>query len=427
MTRLITRTRSPILTRSRILAAAFTAAAITLSLSACSSTDKAAGPTGAATPSKLAFSAQPGGVQSGNVMAPVQVQLLDALGNVIAGATNNVTLSIVSGTGTAGAVLGGTVTVAAVNGVASFANLTMDKAGAGYILTASEAALTGATSTPFDVTAGAAKNLAFTVQPKIATTGAAFSPALVVTVKDAAGNTVTTATTNVTLALVSNPVGATLAGGLTAPAVGGVATFGNVSINSPGLGYTLTASAANLTGAASGSFNITTTTTTSTWATVSAGTFPTCGVTVSGAAYCWGDALDGDLGNGTTTSTTTPVAVSGTLTFASVSAGNNTTCGVTTDGTGYCWGSNGAGQLGNASTTTAFSTTPVAVLGGLRFASISSSGSGSTVCGLTTSHAAYCWGTNAAAFGNFIPRTTVISRSLLSGGLDVCLVKRRRL
>src|SRR5207247_137635 len=159
---------------------------------------------------------------------------------------------------------------------------------------------------------GAAGKLVFTVQPSNAPAGAAITPAVQVAVQDAQGNTVTTATTSITVAIGTNPGSGTLAGTTTVAAVNGVATFANVSINSPGTGYTLTASATTLTGASSSSFNITALT----FAAVRAGGGVTCGVTPAGAAYCWGANGGGQLGNGTQINSPTPVAVSGGLTFA---------------------------------------------------------------------------------------------------------------
>jgi alpha-tubulin suppressor-like RCC1 family protein len=102
-----------------------------------------------------------------------------------------------------------------------------------------------------------------------------------------------------------------------------------------------------------------------TFAAISAGQWVTCGVTTSGAAYCWGWNGAGQLGNGTTTYTNpAPVPVSGGLTFTTVSAGYLHTCGVTTTGAIYCWGDNSEGELGNSSTwSTWVSLTPVPVSG----------------------------------------------------------------
>ena len=73
--------------------------------------------------------------------------------------------------------------------------------------------------------------------------------------------------------------------------------------------------------------------------------YHTCGLTTSGAAYCWGFNVWGQLGNGSTENTAVPAAVSGGLTFAGLSAGGTNSCGVTSPGFVYCWGD----HLGKAS------------------------------------------------------------------------------
>ncbi|MEX2157052.1 MAG: Ig-like domain-containing protein [Gemmatimonadales bacterium] len=127
-----------------------------------------------------------------------------------------------------------------------------------------------------------------------------------------------------------------------------------------------------------------------TLSSVSTGRTHSCGLTISGAAYCWGDNGSGQLGNGTTTSSAMPVAVSGELTFAAVSAGGTHTCGVTTGGAAYCWGWNADGQLGDGTATDRL--TPAAVSGGLGFLALA--GGRWHTCGVATTGAAYCWGYN---------------------------------
>src|SRR5687768_15505286 len=65
---------------------------------------------------------------------------------------------------------------------------------------------------------------------------------------------------------------------------------------------------------------------------VSAGVSHTCGVTTDDKAYCWGYNFSGQLGDGTTTQRTVPVAVRGGLRFLRVSAGSSHTCGLATTG-----------------------------------------------------------------------------------------------
>src|SRR6184192_1564210 len=209
---------------------------------------------GAAT--QLAFTVQPSNAVAGRTISPaVQVSARDAQGNLVTGFVGSVTMAL--GTNPGGSTLGGTTTVPAVSGVASFGNLSLDKVGTGYTLTAAAAGPTGATSNSFNVTVGAASQLVFTVQPTNTTAGATITPAVQVTVLDGQGNTATGFTGNVTVAFGSNPGGGTLAGTTTVAAVSGVASFASLSIAKVGTGYTLTAAAAGLPAATSAAFNVT--------------------------------------------------------------------------------------------------------------------------------------------------------------------------
>jgi hypothetical protein len=103
-------------------------------------------------------------------------------------------------------------------------------------------------------------------------------------------------------------------------------------------------------------------------------------------AYCWGS---GTIGDGSTGSAT-PKAVTGGLEFAQLDANEGFVCGLTTAGAAYCWGDNDDGQLGSGSQSPA--STPQPVQGGLSFASITTGEA--HVCGRTPDGAAYCWGGN---------------------------------
>src|SRR5260370_16045822 len=109
-------------------------------------------------------------------------------------------MTVAIGTNPASGALTGTTTVAAVSGVATFSTLSLNKTATGYTLTASATGLTGATSSAFNISVGAAAKLVFTVQPSNAVAGAAITPAVQVTGQDAQGNPVTTATTPIPVA-----------------------------------------------------------------------------------------------------------------------------------------------------------------------------------------------------------------------------------
>jgi alpha-tubulin suppressor-like RCC1 family protein len=127
---------------------------------------------------------------------------------------------------------------------------------------------------------------------------------------------------------------------------------------------------------------------------VSAGEGPTCVVTTAGGVKCWGQNAAGQLGNGTTTSSASPVDVAGLASgVTAVSSGVDHACALSGDGTVRCWGSNTAGQLGDGTTTD--SARPVEVTG-LGSGAIAVTAGFGTTCAVTTEGAAKCWGSNVS-------------------------------
>src|SRR5205823_6610204 len=101
---------------------------------------------------KVVFQLQPQGALAGVAFAsPVKVYVSDAIGDTVTDATDLVTIALTPSTGTTAAILNGTKSVAAVDGVAIFSNLSVDRAGTGYTLTATATALTPAVSAAFAV------------------------------------------------------------------------------------------------------------------------------------------------------------------------------------------------------------------------------------------------------------------------------------
>ena len=240
----------------------------------------------AGVPAQLVFKQQPGNGTGGTALTtqPI-VWIEDASGNVIQGDSTAVTLAI--GTNPSGGTLSG-CTSTTTNGVATFAGCKIDKAGTGYTLTATDAAdnltVPSQPSAPFNITVGPAFQLGFTTSPGTTVAGDPFGTQPVVAIQDAGGNTVTTNTSTVSLAIGTNPASGTLSG-CTGTTTAGVATFAGCKINNAGNGYTLTATDGTLQPGTSSAFNIVTPALTS-FKVVPATNAPTAGtpfnVTITG-------------------------------------------------------------------------------------------------------------------------------------------------
>jgi hypothetical protein len=202
-----------------------------------------------ATPTQLAYSQQPSNATAGQAISPaIVVDVENANGDVVTTDNSAVTIAIASGP--SGATIGGTLTVDAVNGVATFTGLTLTQAG-NYTFTVTDSSLTEATSSSFSINAGSPATLTLTSQPTNTTAGTDLP--LTVEVQDAYGNPING--TNVTVAIANSPANATLGGTLTVATVNGIATFNNLTVYRAG-GYTLNVTSGSLS-ATTGSFAIT--------------------------------------------------------------------------------------------------------------------------------------------------------------------------
>jgi len=227
----------------RLLALVAAGAAL---LGACASRPPDAPSTPSAT--RLAVVTQPAGTASGQRL-PTQpvVEIRDTSGARVSAASDTVTVAL-TGTGT----LVGTLTVAAVGGVATFTDLAVTGTGA-FALQFTSGTLTEAVSSPFTVTAPTATRLSVLTQPAGTTSGQALTTQPVVELQDASGARVTGATGSITASLATGT--GTMAGTLTVAAVGGVATFTNLAVTGSGT-FTLRFSSGALTEAISSAFTL---------------------------------------------------------------------------------------------------------------------------------------------------------------------------
>jgi alpha-tubulin suppressor-like RCC1 family protein len=148
---------------------------------------------------------------------------------------------------------------------------------------------------------------------------------------------------------------------------------------------------------------------------VSAGLFSTCALLSNGTVRCWGYNHYGQLGNATTTDSTTPVVVQGLNDAVALSASDGYhACAVRVDGTAQCWGSNIYGALGDG--TTGDSSSIKTVLDLRNIATISTGGN--DTCAALVDGTAYCWGEAPGPGTRPLPLKGVVS--IQAGNSDIC-------
>ena len=306
--------------------------------------------------------------------------------------------------------------------------------------------------------------IAFTTQPPDwIGAKAVISPAVRVIVRDATGRPMEHVVVRIGIGSGPNPA-ATLSGTTHVEAIGGVATFDDLSIDQPGRGYSLLARVGPLS-TSGASFTVVgpptrlaftaqppatvdggapisppvqvavqdvlgttvpnaTTAVTIGWAANSSGatlsgtttvqavagiaTFADLRVDLPGSGYALAAAASGVAGTTSGSFAVQPFA------FVGASTGQYHTCAVSATGAAYCWGSNTSGALGDGTMTPRAG--PVPVLGGLRFSMVSAGPNHS--CGVTTSGAAYCWGGNSAGQLGDGTQNMRTSPALVAGGLS---------
>ena len=157
----------------------------------------------------------------------------------------------------------------------------------------------------------------------------------------------------------------------------------------------------------------------------------TCAVSINGVASCWGRNDEGQLGDGTQVQRSLPTPVLGlTQPLTTADAGARSTCGLSASGAVFCWGGNGSGQLGDGSFNN--SVLPVRVQGSQR-AVVALSVGDSHACVLDDAGIVACWGSNShgqlgAADQNDRSRGEAViglppsMRQVSAGGLHSCAI-----
>lgn len=167
--------------------------------------------------------------------------------------------------------------------------------------------------------------------------------------------------------------------------------------------------------------------------TIGTGARFTCAVVGAGSVRCWGRNLDGQLGNGTTSMSTTPVVVTGIDDAVAVAVGWSHACALHADGRVSCWGTNTNGQIGTDPALMSRSTIPREVPGLTDVVQVTAGNQ--HTCARLANGSAKCWGKNTdlqlghgSGPGSHVPAFvttgsfTVLAdvRQIAAGGYHTC-------
>ncbi len=204
------------------------------------------------TPTQLVPTPQPPTSVAVDTTFSLTVTAEDNSGNTAIAFDSPVTVSIASGP--AGTTLGGTLTETAQMGVTTFTGLTLNELGK-YTLNVTGGGLTG-TIGPIQIVVGTAVQLVLTTEPP-ATVGTGDGFQVVVDAEDSFGFVNLSYTGDATVALISNPGGATLGGVLTVSFDAGIATFNGLTLNVADDGYLLQVTSSPLVAATTSNIDVT--------------------------------------------------------------------------------------------------------------------------------------------------------------------------
>jgi alpha-tubulin suppressor-like RCC1 family protein len=137
---------------------------------------------------------------------------------------------------------------------------------------------------------------------------------------------------------------------------------------------------------------------------LSSGYQHSCALLSGGTVDCWGSNASGELGDGTTSARSLPVAVKGIggvgelSGVTALSVGNKHSCALLSSGAVNCWGSNSNGQLGDGTTTSSLTSIAVKGVGGTgELSGVSALSAGfQHICALLTGATVNCWGSNSS-------------------------------